>query len=574
MSLQQPNLTALAKQGDLNAIAALMNRALQPRGIIVKVAHQNGHLRVLLEGQTVPDQTILAPYIRKGIVALQIPELHTLDVVGRLKGTNIAVWSETFALTVAGAEISTTPSTQPEPAKQVHEQPVENSARDNVTTTQESHSASNPEVPSSADLDAIAAHLNQAMGTETLEFEVALSDCTLKLTAKTNQILEGDTFAKTVQTLLLPLNLPDIDLVQLFKQKTRGNNPYKIKEFVLYKEPAPTETDADNPPSPSQVDRPMAQYQPTRSQPTLQPKPTSPASSQAASKSKLVMIGVVALFVVLFIGAIKFVAAPPAATEVCQEATGAPGYCQLAVQIMGEQTMHDLKTAVTPFTPEMEEKGLSICADITDLQRQRKFAQQKTRYSASIQIEPIFPGIMIVDTQLKTSAQAAMPTFRTACLLAGDENQVDLLKNVVLPNGWPQEPYQGKQEWEPMQRSLKVYQILIMLGGGTLFTAIGLFAASALNFGFQIYTFRGLFQTASILGALDTLLLVLSGSKLNLFGGIPLTCLALGLTQLWVKDLRVDWASGYRSVALGVFVMMVIRFVLNWLLLGFIFSVL
>ena len=72
----------------------------------------------------------------------------------------------------------------------------------------------------------------------------------------------------------------------------------------------------------------------------------------------------------------------------------------------------------------------------------------------------------------------------------------------------------------------------------------------------------------------DTVLIVLSGGKLNLFGGIPLTCLALGLTQIWVKDLRVDWAAGYRTVALGVFLMMVIRFVLNWLMLGFIFSVL
>jgi hypothetical protein len=164
--------------------------------------------------------------------------------------------------------------------------------------------------------------------------------------------------------------------------------------------------------------------------------------------------------------------------------------------------------------------------------------------------------------------------FRSACLLAGQHDRIQLVKQVVLPNGWPEEPYQGKQAWEPMQRSLKVYQILIMLGGGTLFTAIGLFAASVFNLGFQIYTLRGLFQTASILGTMDTLLLVMSGSKLNLFGGVPLTCLALGLTQLWVSDLRVDWAAGYRTVALGVFLMMVIRFVLNWLLIGFILSVL
>ncbi|MBW4472497.1 MAG: hypothetical protein KME45_19305 [Stenomitos rutilans HA7619-LM2] len=592
MTSQPPNLTALAKQGDLTAIAALMNRALQPKGIAVKVAYQKGHLRVLLEGQPIPDQTVLAPYIRKGIAALQIPGLHTLGVVGRLKGTNTSTWSETFAIAAADTIASSAP--QPtEPAKPAPEAGVDDSAlaEDSSTVNQESHNqeghpAIAPTAPSATDLDAITAHLNQTMGTEALVFEVAQSDRTLKLTAKTDQILEGDTFAKTVQNLLLPLNLSDIDLIQLYKQKTKSSSPYKIKEFTLPKEPAPTEATTNDTPEPHATESTASLYQSPHSRPA-QPSPinSTAQSPSQTNKSKFVMIGLVALFVVLLIGAIKLLAKPPAATEVCQDAAGAPAYCQLAVQLVGEQTLHDLKESATPFTPEMEERGVEICVNAVGAKVPRNLNRQKERYDSSIRKEPISPGVMMVEAQLKTVPQRnvkmpqASPTaeetvFRSACLFTNQDDRIRLVKHVVLPNGWPEEPYKGKQEWEPMQRSLKVYQILIMLGGGTLFTAIGLFAASAFNFGFQIYTFRGLFQTASILGTLDTLLIVLSGAHLHLFGGVPLTCLALGLTQIWVKDLRVDWASGYGSVALGVFVMIIIRFILNWLLIGFIFSVL
>lgn len=602
MTIQQPGLTALAKQGDLNAIAALMNRALHPQGIGVKVAYQKGHLRVLLEGKTVPDQTVLAPYIRKGILALQVPGWHTLSVLGRLHGASPPAWSKTFALTAPPTALNSTPDTKAALEQHNSKQPGDQTAS-KVEAKLEDHSLAKPELDANVDLEiasvanptAIATHINQALGTETLTFEASLDDRSLKLTAKTNQILEGDTFAKAVQNLLLPLNLADIDTVYLYKQKTNGNSPYKIKEFTLHQEPATTEV-VETETKPQPTTQPSAAYsQLNPSQPILshstdsQTKIKPQVSSQASQRSKLVMLGLVALFVVVVIGAIKFLAKPPAATEICQDAVGAPGYCQLAVQMVGEQTLHDLKESATPVTPEMEEKGRELCMTAASTQVKRKLSQHRERYDSSIRKEPIFPGIMMVEAQLKTAPQATPRTngelpqatatpggtvFRSACLFAGNENRVELIKTVVLPNNWPEEPYQGKQEWEPMQRSLKVYQILIMLGGGTLFTAIGLFAASAFNLGFQLYTIRGLFQTASILGTFDTLLFVMSGAKLSLFGGVPLTCLALGLTQMWVKDLRVDWASGYRTVAFGVFLMIVIRFVLNWLLLGFIFSVL
>ncbi len=52
--MTQPNLLELAKQGDVNAIATLMNRKLQPKGIIAKAGMKNDCLQIVLSAAEVP----------------------------------------------------------------------------------------------------------------------------------------------------------------------------------------------------------------------------------------------------------------------------------------------------------------------------------------------------------------------------------------------------------------------------------------------------------------------------------------------------------------------------------------
>jgi len=47
----------LAQQGNVEALVALMNRSLQPKGItVVKAAFKDGCLQILLESAQVPEQ--------------------------------------------------------------------------------------------------------------------------------------------------------------------------------------------------------------------------------------------------------------------------------------------------------------------------------------------------------------------------------------------------------------------------------------------------------------------------------------------------------------------------------------
>ncbi|MFM6347785.1 MAG: hypothetical protein ACKPFK_21965, partial [Dolichospermum sp.] len=78
--MTQDNLLALAKQGDVQAIASLMNRSLQPKGITAKVALKDACLQVMLESEQISNQKALAEFVKKGIIALDIPSIERVKV--------------------------------------------------------------------------------------------------------------------------------------------------------------------------------------------------------------------------------------------------------------------------------------------------------------------------------------------------------------------------------------------------------------------------------------------------------------------------------------------------------------
>ena len=80
------NLLELAKQGNADAIASLMNRQLQSKGITAKVNLQDSCIYVLLESATIPDQRIVAPFVVQGMMKLAIETADSLQVYGKQTG--------------------------------------------------------------------------------------------------------------------------------------------------------------------------------------------------------------------------------------------------------------------------------------------------------------------------------------------------------------------------------------------------------------------------------------------------------------------------------------------------------
>jgi hypothetical protein len=97
--MTQSEVLAQAKQGDPKAIAQLMNRSLQSKGITAKVNRKEGSLRVLLESEQLPDQQIMIRFVDQGITKLQVAGLQTVQVYGQKVGQTIPAWSQTLNLT-------------------------------------------------------------------------------------------------------------------------------------------------------------------------------------------------------------------------------------------------------------------------------------------------------------------------------------------------------------------------------------------------------------------------------------------------------------------------------------------
>jgi len=98
MTASQPNLLELAKQGDARAIAALMNRQLQPKGVTAKATLKDGCLQVVLEAAQVPNQQALVPFICKGVTGLEIESVERIKIYGRQTNQEESAWIQEFEL--------------------------------------------------------------------------------------------------------------------------------------------------------------------------------------------------------------------------------------------------------------------------------------------------------------------------------------------------------------------------------------------------------------------------------------------------------------------------------------------
>lgn len=94
--MTQQKLVQLAQQGNANAIATLMNRHLQTKGITAKAVLKNECLQIMLEAAQAPNQKILVPFLQKGIASLGCEIIREVKVYGRQSGESLPDWNEEF----------------------------------------------------------------------------------------------------------------------------------------------------------------------------------------------------------------------------------------------------------------------------------------------------------------------------------------------------------------------------------------------------------------------------------------------------------------------------------------------
>lgn len=96
--MTQSDLMAQAKQGNPNAIATLLNRALEAKGIRTCVTLDGNCLSVeLTSAQSIPQQSAIQ-FIWQGMNRLQPRRIHTVLVSAKTTGDRELEWMESFSL--------------------------------------------------------------------------------------------------------------------------------------------------------------------------------------------------------------------------------------------------------------------------------------------------------------------------------------------------------------------------------------------------------------------------------------------------------------------------------------------
>ena len=98
LRMTQAKLVKLAKQGNTQAIAFLMNRFLKPKGIMAKVILKDACLQVMLESTNLSNQKALVAFVHKGVTSLGITSIERVKVYGQQSGEELPVWAEEFEI--------------------------------------------------------------------------------------------------------------------------------------------------------------------------------------------------------------------------------------------------------------------------------------------------------------------------------------------------------------------------------------------------------------------------------------------------------------------------------------------
>lgn len=114
--MTQSDVLELAKQGNPQAIASLMNLVLQPKGVTVKASLQDRCLHILFSSEEPLSQATLVHFVRTGLTNLQPGPIEQVKLYGQKTGQKTPIWTDGFQIG-RQAPVSPSPAAVPRKAR-------------------------------------------------------------------------------------------------------------------------------------------------------------------------------------------------------------------------------------------------------------------------------------------------------------------------------------------------------------------------------------------------------------------------------------------------------------------------
>jgi tetratricopeptide (TPR) repeat protein len=217
----QPNLLELAKQGNAKAIATLINRQLQPKGITAKAALKDGCLQVMLESAQAPNQQSLFAFVRKGITGLGAASIQKVKVYGQQSGEDFPSWYQEFEVVAQ--------------------------AMPNFV-----------ELAKQGDVKAITTLISQWLQPQSITAKASLKDGCLQVMLESNQVPEQQSVAPLLRDRVMGLSIQAVNKVKLYGRQKGEEFPSWHQELSLVGQQQPSESvprvDNESQPSVSNVE--------------------------------------------------------------------------------------------------------------------------------------------------------------------------------------------------------------------------------------------------------------------------------------------------------------------------------
>ncbi|MEG4242625.1 MAG: type IV pilin-like G/H family protein [Microcoleus sp.] len=214
--MTQPNILELAKQGDAKAIALLLNRQLQAKGITAAASLKDGCLQVMLEAAEAPSQQVLASWVSKSIAGLGAASIEKVKVYGRQTGAKVPAWSQEFE--VAGLKLPVTDVTE---------------GRASPSENTESNQLSLKERAKLGDVEAIASLLNLPLQNKGISATASLQDGCLQVMLEGDRVPDEEVSIRIVRRELTNLKAGAIASVKVYGQQAGEDFPAWNREFEI-----------------------------------------------------------------------------------------------------------------------------------------------------------------------------------------------------------------------------------------------------------------------------------------------------------------------------------------------------
>jgi hypothetical protein len=235
----------LAKQGDAQAINALVNRSLNPQGITAKVLCQGDQMKIRLESLDIPDKENLTKYLIQGLGKIGVA-ISYLEVYGKRTGQEGYAWTRAFQ--VEGTQFTPVAVGNAAAPTPVAGAPISDAADNPFLANAAATPAGKPRSSvrgldqgdilaqaQDGNLEAIETIVRAALADkEDLVPLIELNGNVLKVTIETKQFLDGPAFCGEFGTKMNVLAGGVIQELEIYKRKSEKNAPFLMKKTGLF----------------------------------------------------------------------------------------------------------------------------------------------------------------------------------------------------------------------------------------------------------------------------------------------------------------------------------------------------